>query len=356
MAASTSSSTETTSYSKASPGSAVSPEIGVILGQVGTPQSLDRAEIRRYLKEFLSDDRVIDLPRWRWMPILHGAVLPVRPGRIGGHYSEIWTEQGSPLQVISNAQRDGLQERLGPRFQVELGMAYSQPSIEGAVSRLEGLGIRKIVVLPMFPQYSNSTTASIYDAVSFHALGRPRKTGLPAKKFSPTLRFIHPYFDDPKYLQVLAANISAQVSRLPNPDHFIFSFHGLPKRFIDEGDPYKAQVEKTVDLLAAELGLSKGSYELGFQSRFGRTEWIRPYLQPRLEELSASGVERPVVISPGFTTDCLETLHELGIEGRELFEKGGGEAANYHTIGCLNDDPAWLDYAAGLISNNAVGW
>lgn len=331
-------------------------EIGVILGQVGTPQSTSRGEVRRYLKEFLSDQRIIDLPGWRWKPILHGVVLPRRPKEVGHFFSEIWTEQGSPLQVISEAQREGIQRRLGTRFRVELGMAYSEPSIGGAVARLEAAGIRKIVVLPMFPQFSTSTTASIYDEVMFHALGRARRRGLPQKKFSPTLRFVHPYYNDPDYVAVLADSIRRGLAEGPEPDRLVISFHGLPKRFIEEGDPYQEQVHETVRLLAAALDLADGDYELGYQSRFGRTEWIKPYLQPRLEELHGAGIERPVIVSPGFTADCLETLHELGIQGRELYEKGGGEGANYRTIGCLNDDAAWLDYAANLISRNADGW
>lgn len=331
-------------------------EIGVILGQVGTPHSLERSEVRRYLREFLSDQRVIDLPAWRWKPILYGAILPIRPRQVGRHLAEIWTADGSPLQVISEAQRAGIQARLGDRYRVELGMAYTRPGIGGAVARLEAAGVRKIVVLPLFPQYSNSTTAAIYDAVSFCALGRGSRKGLPVKKFSPTIRFIHPYYSDPAYIDMLAASIRRQLAEGPPADRVIFSFHGLPQRFIDEGDPYQDQVRVTVRLLSAALGLAEGTYELGYQSRFGRTEWIKPYLQSRLVELHREGIRRPVIISPGFTTDCLETLHALRVEGRELFEKGGGDGADYRTVACLNDEAAWLDYAAGLIARNTDGW
>lgn len=331
-------------------------QVGVILGQVGTPLSLDRGEVRRYLREFLSDQRVIDLPRWRWLPILHGLVLPTRPKMVAHHFAEIWTDDGSPLLVYSQAQREGIANRLGQRYQVELGMAYSQPSIAGAVARLEAAGIRKIIVLPLFPQYSNSTTASIYDEVSFHALGRSRRRGLPRKKFSPTLRFVHPYYDDPAYIRVLADNIRGQLADGDPPDRMVVSYHGLPRRFDDEGDPYRSQCEETTRLLAKALDWSAGSYEMAYQSRFGRTEWIKPYLQPRLEQLHSDGVRRPAIVSPGFTTDCLETLHELAIEGRQLYENGGGDGAGYRAIRCLNDDPAWLDYLAGLIEQNAAGW
>ncbi|MFV0251831.1 MAG: ferrochelatase [Beutenbergiaceae bacterium] len=330
-------------------------EVGVILGQVGTPQSLERREVRRYLKEFLSDQRVIDLPRWRWMPILHGLVLPTRPKMVAHHFGEIWTEHGSPLLVLSQAQRDGIQRRLGERYRVELGMAYSEPSMAGAVARLEAAGIRKIVVLPLFPQYSNSTTASIYDEVMSHVLGRHRRRGLPKKKFAPTVRFIHPFYNDPDYIAVLAGSVRRQLAQA-DPDRIILSYHGLPRRFDDEGDPYKSQCEETTRLLAEELHWPEGSYEMAYQSRFGRTEWIKPYLQPRLQELAREGVQRPAIISPGFTTDCLETLHELAIEGRELFEAGGGDGGGYRTLACLNDEPEWLDYAANLVARNAGDW
>ncbi|MBX3094522.1 MAG: ferrochelatase [Cryobacterium sp.] len=331
-------------------------EIGVILGQVGTPANLERPEVRRYLKEFLSDDRVIDLPGWRWKPILHGAVLPTRPKAVSHHFGEIWTEKGSPLLVLSEAQRAGIQERLGDRYQVELGMAYSAPTMSGAVTRLEDAGIRKIVVLPLFPQYSNSTTAAVYDEVMFTALGRHRRRGLPKKKFSPTLRFIHPFYDDPDYIAVLAASVKRQLAEGERPDRIILSYHGLPQRFEDEGDPYVEQCRETTRLLAEALGWPADYVEMAYQSRFGRTEWIKPYLQPRLGELHRDGIERPAIISPGFTTDCLETLHELRIEGRELFEAGGGDPSGYRTVACLNDEPAWLDYAATLIERNAGGW
>ncbi len=334
----------------------MSEQVGVILGQVGTPANLERPEVRRYLKEFLSDERVIDLPRWRWQPVLRAAVLPTRPRHVAQHFAEIWTDEGSPLLVLSEAQRAGIAERLGDRYRVELGMAYSEPTMSGAVERLEAAGIRKIVVLPLFPQFSNSTTAAVYDEVMFTALGRRRRKGLPTKKFSPSLRFVHPFYDDPAYIEVLAASVRRQLETGKEPDRVILSYHGLPQRFVDEGDPYVGQCETTTRLLAAALGWDEDYYEMAYQSRFGRTEWIKPYLQPRLGELHRDGVERPAIISPGFTTDCLETLHELRIEGRELFEAGGGDPSGYRTVACLNDEPAWLDYAAGLVERNAGGW
>lgn len=334
----------------------VNDRIGVVLGQIGAPQELSTKAIRAYLKEFLSDERIIDRPRWQWFPILYGLVLPNWPKRVVKQHAEIWMDEGSPLLITSEAQRDGIQERLGDRYQVELGLAYSEPSMARAVRNLEEAGIRKIVVLPLFPQYSNSTTASIYDAIMFNALGRGRRRRLPVKKYSPTLRFIHPYFNDPDYIKVLASSVDRQLAAGTAPDRIVISFHGVPQNFVDEGDPYRTQCEETTRLLAEALDWPAGSYEMAFQSRFGRTEWIKPYLQPRLGELYDDGVERPAIVSPGFTTDCLETLHEIAIDGRDLFRKGGGDPAKYRTVDCLNAEPEWLDYAAALIEKNSGGW
>lgn len=334
----------------------MSATIGVVLAQLGTPVRPTRAEVRRYLREFLSDPRVVDLPRWRWMPILHGFVLTTRPQRSLALYEEIWTDEGSPLLVFSRRQQGGIQERLGDRYRVELGLAYSSPSMADAVARLERDGIRRIVVLPLFPQYSTTTTASVYDAVTAAALGRGRGRRIPEKKFAPTLRFIHPFHDDPAYISVLAGHIRRQLEDGPAPDRVILSFHGLPRRFAEEGDPYVEQCATTTRLLVDELGWGPEDVEMAYQSRFGRTEWVRPYLQPRLGELHGEGLERVAVISPGFVTDCLETLHELAIDGRRLFAEGGGDPDEYRVLSCLNDDPAWLDYAAGLIRANAAGW
>lgn len=331
-------------------------EIGVILSQTGTPQSLDHTEVRRYLREFLSDQRIIDLPRWRWLPILHGIVLRTRPAVVAQRFAQIWTEQGSPLLAISRAQQEGIQDRLRDRYQVELALAYSTPNMSEALEALRRAGIAKIVVLPLFPQYSNATTASVYDAAMLHALGRGRPGGLPIMKHSPTLRFIHPFHDDPEYVAVLASSVRRQLAEGPAPDRIIVSYHGLPQHFDDAGDPYRGQCEASTRLLAEELGWAEGTFEIAYQSRFGRTKWITPYLHTRLRELHREGVEQPVVITPGFTTDCLETMHELAIEGRKLFARGGGAPDRFRVLACLNDDPAWLDYIADLIARNSNGW
>ncbi len=329
--------------------------IGVILGQVGAPTSPDVGEIRRYLSEFLSDERVIDLPRWRWLPILHGIVLRTRPRAVRENYLDIWTEEGSPLIELSKAQRDGLAQRLGPDYRVELGLAYSFPSPAQAVKRLEADGVDALVALPMFPQYSTTTTASFLDAVLLAALGRDRRGRIAEKKPAPTVRTVSPYYDDPAYVKILADSIRRQISNGPKPDKMIVSFHGLPARYVREGDPYLAHCRKTAAMLAAELGWPEDYYEVAFQSRFGREEWLKPYLQPRLTELYGDGIHRPAIVSPGFTTDCLETLHELAIDGRKLFADGGGNPEDYRVISCLNAEPEWLDYLADKVRENSVG-
>lgn len=331
-------------------------EIGVVLAQVGTPESADVAAVRRYLRAFLSDVRMIDLPRWRWWPVLHGAVLPIRPRRVLAHYRRIWTDAGSPLLVTMRSVVAGVQLRLGPRFVVAPGLAYGGPSIGEALAGFAAAGISRVVVLPMFPQFSTSTTAAVYDEVMFQALGRPDRGRLPVKSYAPSLRFVPPFFDDPAYVAVLASSVRRQLATGPEPDRFVFSYHGLPRRFVDEGDPYVEHCEATTRLLIDTLGLPEERCEIAYQSRFGREEWTGPSLQERLPGLAAEGVRRPAIVGPGFTVDCLETLHELDIEGRELFAAGGGDPTGFRVLACLNDDPVWLDYLAATLRSNSAGW
>lgn len=330
--------------------------IGVILAQVGTPKDTSIRSLKAYLAAFLSDERIMDLPRWYWLPILHTFVLPRRPKKIAPLYKEIWTKDGSPLMVHSKAQVKGLQQHLGQNFQVELGLAYSQPSMAQAVKNLEDKGIRRIIVLPLFPQFSTTTTASIYDEIMFQSLGRGQRQGKPTKKYVPTLRFIAPYFNDPKYIKVLGQDIRGKLKKIPTVNKIIISYHGIPKRYVDEGDPYPDHCQQTTQLLAKELGWSKSDFQMTYQSRFGREEWLTPYTQEVLPELAKQKIKSVAIISPGFTTDCLETIHELGIEGAELFEHGGGSSKNVHQITCLNSSPNWIKYLADLVKNNAQGW
>lgn len=332
-------------------------KIGVILAQVGTPEAPTKEALKPYLRKFLSDERIIDMPRWYWLPILHGIILNRRPAKIAHHYKDIWTKNGSPLLVYSHAQVEGVQKRLGSRYRVVLGLAYAEPSMTNAMRTLHDEGITRIIVLPLFPQYSTTTTASIYDEIMFHALGREKRKGKPVKKYSPALRFAAPYYEDPDYIKVLAGNIKQQMAKLKKrPDKIMVSYHGIPKSYVDEGDPYPEHCEKTTKLLAKSLGWKKDDYMMTYQSRFGRAEWLQPYTQIELPAFPKKGIKRPYIISPGFVTDCLETIHELGIEAKELFEEGGGNPKYLGRANCLNDDPKWLDYMAKLIKANAHGW
>lgn len=332
-------------------------KIGVVLAQVGTPEAPTKKALKPYLKNFLSDERIIDSPRWYWLPILHGIILRRRPAKIAHHYKDIWTKDGSPLLVYSRAQVAGLQKRLGSKFKVVLGFAYAEPSMKSAMEALEQEGITRIIVLPLFPQFSTTTTASIYDEIMFHALGRGKRKGKPVKKYSPALRFVAPYYNDPDYIKVLSANVKRQMAKLKQqPDKIMISYHGIPKSYVDEGDPYPEHCAETTQLLAKAMRWKKGDYMMTYQSRFGRAEWLQPYTQLELPAFPGRGIERPYIISPGFVTDCLETIHELGIEAQELFEEAGGDPKKLGRARCLNDDPSWLNYMAKLIKTNAHGW
>lgn len=332
-------------------------KIGVLLGQVGTPDAPTKQALLPYLRNFLSDPRVIDSHPLLWKIILHTVVLRRRPARSATLYKEIWTSEGSPLLVYSKQQMIELQRRLGDGYVVELGMAYGGPSIREAIARLEEKGIKRIVVVPLFPQFSTATTASVFDEVYAAASGRSWRSWRIRKKFIPALRFIEPYFDHPGYINALAYKTKKALDALPHrPDKFIITFHGIPKHFADEGDPYPVHCHATAERLAHELGWKKGEWIVSFQSRFGREEWIGPYTESVIKSLPAQGVKRLCVVAPAFVTDCLETLHELGIEGKHTFTVGGGDPNLYTLIPCLNDDPLWLDFLAETVKTNAGGW
>lgn len=335
-----------------------SPAIGVVLAQIGTPEEATPEAFEPYLEQFLADDRVIDSPRWWWLPLLKHVIAPRRAREMAEQYEGIWAHVGAPLLTISRQQADGLQERLGAGYKVALGMTYAGPSIAHAVRDIEAAGIRRIVILPMFPQYSTTTTAAIYDEVMLHALGRTRTNDAPEKKFVPALRCIPPFYEDPRYIDVLARNIEQQYARLDSePDRIIVSFHGIPVSYVEEGDPYQAQVERTFVLLKDALGWTDDDrVVLRYQSRFGKAEWLQPYTADELKTLHENGYRRPVIIAPGFTTDNMETLYELDIEARELITESGGDPSGLSLFECLNADSAWLDYLAELIRGNAQGW
>ena len=334
---------------------ASSSKIGVLVAQLGTPQAPTARALRPYLRQFLSDPRVIDLHPLRWYPILYLFVLTRRPARSAALYANIWTDEGSPLMVHSQAQTSGLQERLGSAYRVVLGMRYGEPSIARAVQSLEREGVERILVFPMYPQFSCATTGSIYDAVNRAALGRRCPWFFDRKRQMPALRFVPPYADHPAYLNALKQSVAEAVARLSwMPDRYLITFHGIPQRYVDEGDPYRRQCEKTTRQLAAALGLAEDEWISGFQSRFGKEPWLEPYTEEVLARLGGQGVQRLVAICPGFTADCLETLDEIGREGAEQFAHGGGQ--QFHLVPCLNDHPAWLDAMATIARQELAGW
>jgi len=327
-----------------------SPErLGVLLVNLGTPEAPTKAAVRRYLKEFLWDPRVVEVPRPLWWLILNGVILNVRPRRSAHAYSTIWTEQGSPLLANSRAQQGALQialeERLTGPVSVALGMRYGQPSIASALAELRDHGARRILVLPLYPQYSATTTASVFDAVTAE---------LRRWRWLPELRFVNHYHDEPDYIAALADSVRRFQRERGEPDRLLMSFHGVPKRYLLAGDPYHCECHKTGRLLAEALGLVPEEWTLSFQSRVGREEWLRPYTDETLRQWGKDGVRKVQVICPGFSADCLETLEEIAMQNRETFLKAGG--AEYDYIPCLNDDEVHINMLAGLVERHCQGW
>jgi ferrochelatase len=329
--------------------------IGVLLVNLGTPDAPTAAAVRRYLAEFLSDRRVVEIPHVVWKPILHGVILRTRPARSARKYAMIWSSEGSPLLAHSLRQKTLLMGYLGKRLkdqglpsdfaQVELGMRYGNPGVADAMGKLAAAGCDRILVVPLFPQYSASATGAALDAVHAH-VRRVRRV--------PGLRSVDCYHDDPGYIRALARNVNDYWTRHGRPDMLVMSFHGLPRRSLDLGDPYHCQCHKTARLLGAELGLEPTQYRVTFQSRFGRAEWLKPYTQDTLVQLATDGVGRVDVACPGFVADCLETLEEIGIEVKQAFLGAGGR--EFHAIPCLNGHPVWIAALADLVVANLGGW
>jgi protoporphyrin/coproporphyrin ferrochelatase len=328
---------------------------GVLLVNLGTPSAPTAAAVRRYLAEFLADPRVVEIPGVVWRPLLHGVVLRTRPAQSAAKYAAIWHKDGSPLLIHSQRQRVLVMGYLGQRLKqqglpadlcpVELGMRYGEPTIPGALDRLRAAGCERILVLPLYPQYAASTTASAFDAIAAHFTGQRRL---------PALRFVETFHDDPGYIKALARNVNEYWTRHGRPDRLLMSFHGLPRRTLSLGDPYHCLCQATGRLLAQELGLERNQWVLTFQSRFGRAQWLEPYTANTLATLAKEGVRRVDVVCPGFVADCLETLEEIGIEGRKRFlDAGGGE---FHLIPCLNEHPAFIAALADLCWRNLQGW
>jgi ferrochelatase len=319
---------------------------GVLLAQVGTPEAPTPAAVKRYLANFLSDRRVVDYPAWLWQPLLRGVILPLRSRKSAKLYQRIWTPQGSPLLVESEKQRAKLQAALGEGYRVVLGMAYAGPSFERAFDDLIAARIDTVIVVPMFPQYSSATTASVYDAAFAAATDRAGR----ARVFVPALRCVTPYFDHPGYIAALCARLRAAITA-HQPDHVVVSFHGLPKRYVTSGDPYQEHCARTVQAIVRDMEWPDSRYTVSYQSRFGPEQWLEPSTADILKGLHARGIRKPLVVAPGFTTDCLETLDELGNEGRHEFVKGGGDAAAYALCSCLNDDDRWIQTLAALVKS-----
>ncbi|MGE0384443.1 MAG: ferrochelatase [Gammaproteobacteria bacterium] len=325
------------------------PRAGVLIVNLGTPAAPTPAAVRRYLAEFLADPRVVELPRLLWLPILHGVVLPLRARRSAHAYAQIWRPDGSPLLALSRRLASGiraaLQARFPDRFAVELAMRYGDPGVEAALARLLQAGSDRLVVLPLYPQYSAATTASTFDALA-RALAHHRRL--------PELRFVAQYHDDPGYVRALVAAIQAHWKSHGRGDCLLFSFHGLPERSLRDGDPYHCQCHKTARLVAEALGLAPERWRVAFQSRFGRQEWLKPYTEPTLAELARTGTVDVDVVSAGFAVDCLETLEEIDLRYRAAFLAAGGRRFGY--IPCLNDSPAHVEALTGIVLAHAAGW
>ena len=321
---------------------------GILLCNLGTPDAPTTSAVRRFLKEFLSDRRVVEVPRLLWLLILHGVVLRVRPARSAAKYATIWTPEGSPLTVWTDKQAKLLAGYLGERGHpvlVRWAMRYGSPSIASVLDEMKAQRCTRILILPLYPQYSATTTASICDAV--YAWAQQVRT-------LPELRFVNHYHDDPAYIAALAKRVTDHWTASGRPDKLVLSFHGVPKRTLTLGDPYHCECLKTARLLTEQLRVKPEQVVVTFQSRLGRAEWLQPYTEPTLIEMARAGVKRVDVMCPGFTSDNLETLEEIDQEAREAFLHNGGEA--FHFIACLNDQHEWMAALAALSIKHLQGW
>jgi len=324
--------------------------IGVLVCNLGSPAAPTAAAVRRYLAEFLADQRVVTLSPWLWLPVLYGVVLPIRAPRSAANYAKIWTSEGSPLLAWTRKQAEGLQILLNERFparpiRLVYGMRYGQPSIAQALESLRQAGVEKLLVLPLYPQYAGATGASVFDAVAQAMSVWPRV---------PDLRLVTNYHDDMGYIASLAASVHEHWQAQGRGERLLMSFHGLPVSQIDKGDPYAQQCQTTAKLLAQALALKEDEYQVVFQSRFGAQRWLQPYAEATLQALGKQGCRRLDVVCPGFSADCLETLEEITLRGREVFEAAGGGELRY--IPALNDRPDHLAALADLIQRQVAGW
>jgi protoporphyrin/coproporphyrin ferrochelatase len=324
--------------------------VGVLLVNLGTPDSADARGVRVYLKEFLSDPRVIEDQGLKWKLVLNGIILRIRPGRKARDYQKIWNREKneSPLKTITRAQSEKLAEAISDHdhVAVDWAMRYGNPSIRSRIDALMSQGCDRLLVVPLYPQYSAATSATVCDEV-FRVLGDMRA--------QPTLRVTPPYYDDPDYIEALAVSINAHLATLPfQPEIIVASFHGMPQKYVDKGDPYQAQCIATTDALRKRMGLDASKLKLTFQSRFGFDAWLQPYTDKTMEQLAKDGVRRIAVVTPGFSADCLETLEEIAQENAEIFKHNGGE--HFAAIPCLNDSDPGMDVVRQLVLRELQGW
>ena len=323
--------------------------IGILVVNLGTPDAPTAPAVRRYLREFLGDTRVVELPRILWWPILNGPILLFRPARSARNYARIWLPDGSPLMVYSQRQCDALQARWDQQFpglvRVELAMRYGNPSVAKGMTALRDAGCSRILVVPLYPQYAAATTASTFDAVA-KELRKWREV--------PEIRMIRDWYEHPAYIRALADSIRAWWQEHGQAERLLISFHGLPESCIEKGDPYRAQCEKTTALLVKELGLSDDQWVQTFQSRFGAAQWLKPHTDKTLVALAGSGVSRIDAVCPGFSADCVETLQEIAMEGKETFLQAGGQELRY--IPALNDNPRWIAAFSQILEPHWRPW
>ena len=317
--------------------------VGVLLINLGTPDAPEAPAVRRYLAEFLSDPRVIEIPKLAWKPILHGIVLRTRPKKSAHAYKQVWTNEGSPLAAITARQAQALQQRLGDGVLVEWAMRYGNPGIRPAIERMKAAGCERILAAPLYPQYCAATTATANDAV-FGVLATMR--------WQPALRTLPPYHDDPAYIAALQQSIEHQLAKLDfTPERLLLSFHGMPERTLHLGDPYHCHCRKAARLLAERLDLP---CDVAFQSRFGRAKWLEPATDKVLAGYPAQNVKKIAIAAPGFSADCIETIEELGIRGRETFINAGG--THFARLDCLNDSPEGMAMLQQIVSRELEGW
>jgi len=318
-----------------------SPRQGILLCNLGTPDAPRPTELRRYLKEFLSDPRVVEFPRLLWWMILNLIILRIRPRRSAKLYQSVWTNAGSPLMMYSQGQVKAVKQRLAEKhgdIPVVLGMRYGNPSMDSAIKELTDQNVRDIIVLPLYPQYAGATTGSTFDAIA--------KT-FTQLRWVPELQFINGYHKSDAYIEALCSTIKYHTEQHGQPDKLIFSYHGTPERYLKNGDPYHCFCHQTTRLVCEKMGLDKERVMTTFQSRFGREPWLQPYTDKTLKQLPEDGVKHVAVICPGFSSDCLETIEEINMEARESFLESGGE--HFHYIPCLNDDPVHIDALVSIL-------